>query len=194
MKLIARDPALAVPEELFRLAESPDRQVRAFVVKTIWSRYRERGVTMHWKPAPPPTATVGKKPEPKKDEKPAERGGVPPRPEKRPAGDVALRDFLRRVLFVVPPGRLPKGSTAPVSPPPAGSKPTKQRPLPSRKSKLLLLETLRDLAVEDPDLARAILPLIKEFMVSRGPSERAACLVALTRITTAHPSLSKEAA
>ena len=57
MKLIGRDPQLAVPEELFRLAESPDRQVRGFVVKTIWSRYRERGISMHWKPAPPPTTT-----------------------------------------------------------------------------------------------------------------------------------------
>jgi hypothetical protein len=178
--------------ELFRLAESPDRMVRAFVVKTTWSRYRARGVTMHWKPAPPPTATVGKKPE--KEAKPADRGGPPPRPEKRPAGDEALRDFLRRGLFTVPPGRLAKGATAPVEPPPAGQKPVKQRPLPARRSKLLLLEALRDLAVEDVGFARVLVPLIREFMVSRGASERAACLVALTRINSAHPSLAKDAA
>ena len=33
MKLIGKNPGLAVPAELFRLAESPDRQVRAFVVQ-----------------------------------------------------------------------------------------------------------------------------------------------------------------
>jgi hypothetical protein len=194
MKLIGREARLAVPEELFRLAESPDRQVRAFVVKTIWSRYRERGVTMHWKPAPPPTSTVGKKPEPKKGEDAkVERGGPAPRPEKRPASDEALRDVLRRGLFTVSPGRLPKGSNAPVAPPPAGAKPVRNRPLPARKAKLLLLETLRDLAVEDAAFAAVIVPLLREFMVSRGPSERAACLVALTRISLAHPA-SKDAA
>jgi hypothetical protein len=192
MKLIGRTPSLAVPEELFRLTESPDRQVRAFVIKTIWGRYRERGITMHWKAAPPPASTVGKKPEAAKKaeaSKTDERGGPAPRPEHRPATDPALRDFLRRVLFTVPPGRLAKGSTEPVA---QGAK--KQRPLPARKAKLLLVETLRDLAVEDAAFAAAIAPLLREFMATRGPSERAACLVALTRIQKAHPSVSKDAA
>jgi hypothetical protein len=195
MKLIGRNPSLAAPEELFRLTESPDRMVRAFVIRTIWSRYHDRGVTMTWKPAPPPASTVGKKPEKKGEEaKPEERGGPPPRPEKRPASDVALRDFLRRALFTVPPGRLPKGSTVAVEPPPAGAKPVKARPLPARRSKLLLVETLRDLAVEDAAFAAVLTPLLREFMVSRGASERAACLVALTRIQAAHPSPPKDAA
>ncbi len=38
-----------------------------------------------------------------------------------------------------------------------------------------------------------ILPLLREFLASRGPSERAACLVAITRIEVAHPAL-KDAA
>ena len=191
MKLIGKNPDLAVPEELFRLAESPDRQVRAFVVKTLWSAYRARGITMTWKPAPPPASTVGKKPDPKKaaEEAKAPRGGPPPKPGKRPATDEALRDFLRRALFTVPPGRLPKGSVSIAEPPPAGTKPVKIRPLPARKSKLLLLETLRDLAVEDGSFARVLRPLLREFMASRGPSERAACLVALTRMALAHPEL-----
>ena len=41
---------LAIPEELFRLSESPDRQVCAFVVKTLWSLYRDRGTTPGWTP------------------------------------------------------------------------------------------------------------------------------------------------
>ncbi|APR75439.1 Hypothetical protein A7982_00785 [Minicystis rosea] len=193
MKLIARDPSLAVPEELFRLSESPDRQVRAFVIRTLWSRYRDRGITMHWKPAPPPATTVGLKPDAKKaaeQEKP--RGGPPQKPEKRPAADEALRDFLRMVLFTVPPGRLPKDSVEPAAPDAGEKKAAKQRPLPARKAKRELVETLRDLAIEEIALARVIVPLLSEFMISRGQSERAACLVALTRIKKAHPSLAKK--
>ena len=70
----------------------------------------------------------------------------------------------------------------------AAKKVVKGRPLPARRAKLLLLETLRDLAVEDVAFARVIVPLLREFLVSRGPSERAACLVALTRIGLAHPA------
>jgi len=98
------------------------------------------------------------------------------------------------VLFTVPPGRLPKGSAAPqpaAAPAPAAKA---RRPTPARRAKLDLLETLRDLAVEDAALAAVIAPLLREFLVSRGPSERAACLVALTRIDKAHPSLGKDAA
>ena len=63
------------------------------------------------------------------------------------------------------------------------------KPLPARKAKLALIETIRDLALEDVAFARGVLPLVEEFMVSRGPSERAACLVAVTRIRHAHPEL-----
>lgn len=196
MKLIGRDARLAVPEELFRLSESPDRQVRAFVVRTLWSRYRDRGITMHWKAPPPPASTIApkataaaKKAEAAKVAGVEERGGPPPKPEKRPAEDEALVAFLRRVLFTVPPGRLPKGSADPAQ---SGAK--KQRPQPARKAKVLLVETLRDLAVEDAAFARVVSPLLREFMVSRGVSERAACLVALTRIDKAHPSTKKDAA
>ena len=75
----------------------------------------------------------------------------------------------------------------------AGQKPVKGRPLPARRAKLLLLETLRDLAVADAAFAAVLVPLLKEFMASRGPSERTSCLVAITRINAAHPT-SKDAA
>ena len=65
----------------------------------------------------------------------------------------------------------------------------KIRPLPARLSKVCLIETLRDLAVEDVEFARAISPLLREFMQSRGKSEHAACLVAVTRIAHFHEEL-----
>ncbi|MFO0758413.1 MAG: HEAT repeat domain-containing protein [Byssovorax sp.] len=191
MKLIGDNPRLAIPEELFRLTESPDRQVRAFVIKTIWSLYRDKGITGHWKPAARPEVQVGKKPEPAKKGAPKDEGkvakdeGPPKRPEGRPASDAALRDLVRRVFLTVSPGRLPKVAAE------AGKarKASKTRPLPARKAKLGLIEVIRDLAVEDAAFAAIVRPLFAELSGSIGPSERAACLVALTRIDRAHPSL-----
>jgi hypothetical protein len=128
----------------------------------------------------------------------------------RPASDASLLAFLRRILFTISPGRLPKGSIegaeGAASPQEddaksgrkgatakqsserdPGAKP-RLRPLPARKAKLGLIEVMRDLAVEDTSFATLVAPLLEEFMGSRGPSERAACLVALTRIRRAHPS------
>ena len=241
MQLITRNPALAVPEELFRLTESPDRQVRAFVIRTLWSVYRDKGVTPHWKPAPPPAPTQGAQPAAGSPKAPQARAGSPAvkaapaakKPEKsagkkgkataesaapkeaapkvdagpaRPASDASLMAFLRRILFTIAPGRLPKGSvevTEGAAPPEqeetkakkkgagdertTGAKP-RLRPLPARKAKLGLIEVMRDLAVEDGAFAALVAPLLEEFMGSRGPSERAACLVALTRIRSAHPA------
>jgi hypothetical protein len=52
-----------------------------------------------------------------------------------------------------------------------------------------LVEVMRDLALEDGAFASGVLPLLEEFMISRGQSERAACLVAVTRIRHTHPAL-----
>jgi hypothetical protein len=40
--------------------------------------------------------------------------------------------------------------------------------------------------LEDAEFAAGVLPLLEEFMTSRGQSERAACLVAVTRIRHRH--------
>ncbi len=184
MKLIQRSPRLQVPEELFRLTESPDRTVRGFVVRSLWAVYRDRGVTAGWKPTVPPAPTVGAAA--KKPAAPESRGpGVPHRPEQRPADTDSLAAFLRRALFEVPPGR-PDPSTTEAAP---GA--LKLKPLPARKAKLSLVEVMRDLALEDGGFARGVLPLLEEFMTSRGLSERAACLVAVTRIRHRHPELRK---
>jgi hypothetical protein len=89
MKLISQHERLVVPEELFRLTQSPDRQVRAFVMRQLWRLYRDR-----------PSSE-----------------GFEPRPLARPDGWPAPRDelgtFLRRSLFEIPPGR---GASAGVLP------------------------------------------------------------------------------
>jgi hypothetical protein len=181
MKIIERSPRLRVPEEMFRLTESPDRLVRAFVIRSLWAVYRDRGVTADWKPPVPPAPTIGAAAK----AAPAEpRGpGVPHRPERPPAPKPSLASFLRRVLFEVPPGR---PDSAPVEAAPGAPR---LKPLPARRAKLDLVEVMRDLALEDADFAAGVLPLLEEFMVSRGTSERAACLVAVTRIRHKHPAL-----
>src|SRR5262249_13026941 len=103
MKLIRRSPRLRLPEELFRLTESPDRTVRGFVIGELWGLYRDRGVMPDWKPYIPPRPTLAPG-----ERKPLElqpRGpGVPHRPEQPPAGPEGLSAFLRRMLFEIPPG------------------------------------------------------------------------------------------
>ncbi len=182
MQIIRRSSRLQVPEELFRLTESPDRLIRGFVVRALWSLYRDRGVTADWKPSLRPTSTVGKT---AKAAEPVSRGpGVPHRPPQPPAGHQSLAQFLRRVLFEVPaarPAPLAETSTA-----------ARLKPLPARRAKLELIEVLRDFALEDAEFAAGVLPLLTELMTSRGPSERAACLVAVTRIRHTHPALEAE--
>ncbi|MBL8798707.1 MAG: BRCT domain-containing protein [Planctomycetia bacterium] len=177
MELIQRSPRLQLPEELFRLTESPDRKVRGFIIRALWSLYRDRGITADWKPALPPAPVMTSAA--KKAEKQAEqRGtGAPARPEQLPANALGIAEFLRRILFELPPARLPVVHTEP------GEEITvKLQPLPARKAKLSLVEMLRDLALEDEALASGVLPLFEEFMKSRGKSEHDACLVAVTRL------------
>lgn len=200
MQLIHRYPKLAIPEELFRLSESPDRQVTAFVVRTIWSLYRDRGITDGWKPTPrPEPKAAGGKPakKPAASEAkgpPAEGEGPPKRPDKPPASNEALQAFMRRILFSIPPTKLPSEAKAAAEGAANEAKddePKKRRarPLPARKAKLALIEAMRDLAEGDRAFAGLAAPLLREFMGSRGASERAACMVALARIGLAHPDL-----
>ena len=209
MELIRRQPRLRVPEELFRLTESPDRKVRAFVIHSLWAVYRDRGVTPNWKPPLPPQATIGAKARQASDQLAANRGdGVPHRPETWPAGQPTLAEFLRRVLFELPPGRpsptkgdadsesdTPMSSKSKPKTPtePADGKVVATKPLPARRAKLDAVETMRDLALSERDFASGILPLLDEFLLSRGKSEQAACLVAVTRIRHAYPQLQEAA-
>lgn len=188
MKLISSNPKLADPTELFRLSESPDRQVQAFVIRSIWSLYRDRGITMHWTPPPMPVAKPkkGMSNEEKQAQKEAKlvvSSGPPQKPDNLPAEPIVLRDFMRTILFTLAPARLPKSSKS------KDGQGDRLKPLPARKAKLSLIEMIRDIAVEDKDFAVFVTPLLEEFMASHGKSEHDACLVALTRIDKAHGDL-----
>ena len=50
MKLIDLHPRLREPDKLFALTESPDRTVRAFVIRSFWSLYHDRGTKEGWQP------------------------------------------------------------------------------------------------------------------------------------------------
>ncbi len=109
-----------------------------------------------------------------------------------------MPEFLRRILFEIPPGRPEKSRDAvedsdPNADPnaPKPDKVVSVKPLPARRAKLDLVEVMRDMGLEDKAFGGGILPLLDEFMLSRGPSERAACLVAVTRIRHKFPELKK---
>lgn len=175
MAVIDAHRRFAVPERLFGLTDSPDREVRAFVVKVIWRLYRERGTTDGWEPRELSATYV------ERTEGRFERGpGVTPRPDEMPATPEALRQFLRRVLFGIPPGRLPKGTKRSANAP---------RPLSAGREKVFLLQTMRDLALEDEHFAGVLSPLLKEFARTLGKAERGASLVALARIDEQWPTL-----
>jgi hypothetical protein len=197
-----------VPEELFRLTESPDRKVRAFVIRSLWQVYRDRGLTEQWKPPLQPKPTVGVKAKKDAAKREAEQGsGVPAKPTQPPAERPTLAEFLRRVLFELPPGppeksRVAMGDSDSGPSPdsddededdekPAGKveRQVSLKPIPARRAKLDAVETMRDMAVEDRQFAEGILPLLDEFLLSKGVSERAACLVAVTRVRHKYPEL-----
>lgn len=210
MELIRRLPKLRVPEELFRLTESPDRKVRAFVIRSLWQVYRDRGLTELWKPPIPPKPTVGTKAKKEAAKREAEQGsGVPAKPDKPPAERPTLSEFLRRVLFELPPGppeksRVAMGDTD-AGPSPEGDddededempsgkveRQVSLKPIPARRAKLDAVETMRDMALDDRQFAEGILPLLDEFLLSKGVSERAACLVAVTRVRHKYPDLKR---
>jgi hypothetical protein len=181
LELIRRQPRLRVPGELFRLTESTDRLVRAFVIRALWYAYRDRELTEGWTAPRPPAPTVGVKAKKDAAKRAAADGdGVPVVPAEPPAGPDTLAGFLRRVLFELPPGPPPK--SAATGEDEGTDKRVTLKPIPARRSKAEAVTVIRDLALEDPAFAAGVLPLLDEFLLSSGAGERAACLVAVTRI------------
>ena len=184
MQIIGKHDKFQLPESLFLLTESPDRELRAFVVRVLWSLYRRYSTTRHWKPRLPEMAAIGKKKQEEKNT--AERNlgsGLPPRPANLPATPDALQALLKRWLYELPPGRL--GNERLVS---------SRKSLSASAAKKALIETFRDLAQEDIEFAQLVFPLLQNFTRSRGKMEQNACLVAVTRIQNSHPQLAGEAA
>ena len=64
------------------------------------------------------------------------------------------------------------------------------KPIAASRAKLALIETYRDVALEDVEFAKRVLPLLQNYAFSR-QMERQACLVAVTRIIATFPQLTE---
>ena len=92
----------------------------------------------------------------------------------------ALRQFLRTVMFGLPPGRMERRDDGADGP---------ERPLPASVAKRRLIDVVRDMAVEDIDFAHVVKPVLEEFMESAAIGEWQGCVAALARMRATHPSL-----
>jgi hypothetical protein len=141
-------------ERLARLMDSPDREVRLFAVRLLWDQHR---------PMPGPRSTT-----------PYGEG------HDRFDSVEALRQFLRTVLFGLPPGRMERRD---------GGEDGPERPLPASVAKRRLIDVVRDMAVEDREFAEVVLPVLDEFMTSAAKGEWQGCVSALARMRATHPTL-----
>ncbi len=183
MMLVHRHDKHQVPGRLFHLTENQNRKVRAFAIKQLWILYRDKGLSLSWSPNSSNAEQL------KNNE--GSRQTVS-RPENIPAEQLSLKGLLRKCLFEIPKGRITSNSRPDVAVPDKKGRSFKDRPvrlISTSKTKLALIETIRDIAVDDSQFAEYIFPLFEEFKQSIGQSEQAACLVASTRIKRAHPSL-----
>ena len=144
------------------LMESSERDVRLFAVRLFWERHRPRSTPPGWKPRGPALAATAST-EPIDDE------------------IAEVRQFVRTVLFGLPPGRLEQRE------PIAGAVP--ERPLPASVAKRRLIEAVRDLAVTDIAFAAVITPVLAEAAASVARGEWQAAVAALAAIRRVHPGL-----
>lgn len=159
MELIARHyERLGGPERLAWLMESADRGVRTMAVRMLWERHRPTTLPEGWRPKGPMKL-------------PGAAG--------RFANVDVLKDFLRTLLFGLPPGRAPESRE--------GDGP--RRHTGAQEAKRHAIDAARALAVEDEAFARAVSPLFLEFTGSVARGEWQACLAALTTVKVAHPHL-----
>lgn len=186
MQLIRKYPQFQTAEDLFRLTESPDRGLRNFAVRMLWTQYQHYATTRHWQPQLPLMANLSKADQLKRQAALQALGtGLPKRPEAWPATPAALQQLLRRWLYELPPGRgNPQADKTD-----AGGIGARLKPLSACVAKKALIETFRDLALEDVEFARLVLPLLQTFTRSNGRMEQSACLVAVTRLHAAFPML-----
>ncbi len=153
--------ALGGAEKLAWLMDSTERDVRLFAVRLFWDRHRPKPWPADYTPRKQVGAAIG---------------------TQRFADLPALRQFVRVVLFGLPPGRVGRSSTpGDVAP---GARP--ERALPASVAKRRLIEALRDIALEDVDLASAIAPVFGEFSASMAKGEWQASVQALTALRARH--------
>jgi hypothetical protein len=146
-------------ERLVWLMDSPERDVRLFAVRLFWDRHRPKPWPADFAPRRAAGAAIG---------------------TERFADLAALRQFARNVLFGLPPGRI--GERDPARP----GAPAPERALPASVAKRRLIEALRDVALDEIDLARAVAPVLTEFTESTAKGEWHASLQALTALRARH--------
>ncbi len=140
-------------ERLGWLMQSADREVRLFAVRLLWDKHRPRSIPRGWKPAKG-TIDLG-------DGK---------------FDDVrALRDLLRRLLFMVPPLRSAEQVDK-----------ERVRKLPASVAKKHVIEIVRDFGITDAAFAALVAPVLGEFTGSMAKGEWNACLAALVSLRSAH--------
>ena len=147
-------------ERLAWLMDAPDRDVRLFAVRLFWDRHRPQTLPEGF--APRKGVHVG---------------------TTRFADLAALRQFARVVLFGLPPGRVGERDAV------AEGAPAPERALPASVAKRRLIETLRDVALDDVELARAIAPVLTEMSSSIAKGEWQASVQALVQLRQIHAEL-----
>jgi len=159
VELIRRHYArLGGPERLAWLMESADREVGLFAIRLLWEKHRPLHLPEGWKPAgasAPPIATTERFPDVE-----------------------ALRTFLRRMLFGLPPGRAKEAREGVVA-----------RRLSASAAKRRIIELVRDLGLEDAAFARVVAPVLGEFTGSIAKGEWQSCLASLVQLRAAHPGV-----
>ena len=150
-------------ERLAWLMDSTERDVRLFAVRLFWDRHRPKPWPDGFAPRKQVGAAIG---------------------TERFADLASLRQFARVVLFGLPPGRV--GERDPL----IEGAPKPERALPASIAKRRLIEAMRDVALEDVELAKAIMPVLGEFAESTAKGEWQASVQALTALRARHPDLS----
>lgn len=160
MELLARHyDRLGGAERLGWLMASSDRLIRHMAVRLLWERHRPKHLPPGWKPRTANAAFVAE--------------------GQRFADVEALRDFLRGLLFSLPPGRAAE--------PAEGNQGIRR--LSAGESKQRAVEASKDLALEDSAFAQVLSPLLFEFTGSVARGEWEACLSALVSLQAAHPAV-----
>ncbi|QSQ21292.1 hypothetical protein JY651_39905 [Pyxidicoccus parkwayensis] len=159
VELIRRHYArLGGAERLAWLMQSADREVGLFAVRLLWEKHRPTHLPEGWKPAGAKAPVVAET-------------------ERFPNVE-ALRTFLRKMLFGLPPGRAKEAREGEV-----------QKRLSASVAKRRVIELVRDLGLEDEAFARVVAPVLGEFTGSLAKGEWQSCLASLVQLRAAHPAV-----
>ncbi len=154
MELIRKHYArIGGAERLGWLMQSADREVRLFAVRLLWEKHRPRSIPKSWQPSKG-TIDLG---------------------DGEFADVRALRDLLRRLLFMIPPLRSAEALDK-----------KRVRKLPASVAKLHVIEIVRDFGMKDAAFAALVAPVLGEFTGSMAKGEWSACLAALVAFRSAH--------